>query len=102
MRADERRAKCHHERAAQTEDNPFTLLSLRRGRHALIPGELGQDPADLPPRDRQKYWYAAIAHAGLDTPEARAAGDRLVEPLGKVGYVVGPAPGATPPPPPGP
>jgi hypothetical protein len=59
--------------------------------------ELGLDPADLPPRDRQKFWYAAIAHARLDTPEARDAGDRLVEPLGKAGFVVGPAPGASPP-----
>jgi hypothetical protein len=59
--------------------------------------ELGLDPADLPPRDRQKYWYAAIAHAKLDTPQAREAGDRLVEPLAKVGYVVGPAPGTSPP-----
>src|SRR5919199_3605312 len=64
--------------------------------------ELGMDPADLPPRDRQKYWYAAIAHAKLDTPEARDAGDRLVEPLKKAGYVVGPAPGAAPPPAAGP
>jgi hypothetical protein len=58
--------------------------------------ELGQDPAALPPRDRQRFWYAAISQAGLGTPEAAAAGDRLVEPLAKLGYVIGPAPGSSP------
>src|SRR5262245_34012033 len=32
--------------------------------------ELGLDPADLPPRDREKFWYAAIARAGVVSPEA--------------------------------
>jgi hypothetical protein len=55
--------------------------------------ELGLDPADLPPRDREKFWYAAIARSGVVTPEASAAADALVKPLRKLGYEVGPAPG---------
>jgi hypothetical protein len=56
--------------------------------------ELGLDPAALPPRDRQRYWYSAIAQAGVSTPAAGEAGDQLVEPLRELGYVVGPAPRA--------
>ena len=58
--------------------------------------ELGLDPAVLPPRDRQRYWYAAICQAGVDSAEARAAGDRLAATLRKAGYSVGPAPGGAP------
>jgi hypothetical protein len=54
---------------------------------------LGLDPDALPPRDRERFWYTAIAHAGVDSPEATAAGDRLAEALRPLGYVVGPAPG---------
>jgi hypothetical protein len=59
--------------------------------------ELGLDPANLPPRDRQRYWYTAISQAGVNTPVASAAADALVEPLRAIGYAVGPAPGAAPP-----
>ena len=58
--------------------------------------ELKLDPADLPPRDRERFWYAAIAHAGVASAAAKTAGDRLVAPLKALGYVVGPAPGARP------
>jgi hypothetical protein len=54
--------------------------------------ELGLDPADLPPRDREKFWYQAIARAGVQTPEASADADALAEPLRALGYEVGPAP----------
>src|ERR671933_500877 len=66
------------------------LKRVRWDREAVR--ELNLDPADLPPRDRQRFWYAAIAQAGLDSDAARAEGDRLIEPLGALGYVVGPAP----------
>jgi hypothetical protein len=56
--------------------------------------ELGLDPAALPPRDRERYWYTAIGAAAVHAPEAVAAGDRLVEALRGLGYVVGPPPGA--------
>ena len=58
--------------------------------------ELGVDPATLPPRDRQRYWYVAIAHARVDAKQATEAGDRFAEVLRSAGYVVGPAPGKTP------
>ncbi len=67
------------------------LKQLRWDRDAVR--ELNLDPADLPPRDRERYWYAAISQAGVGSPAAKAAGDRLVAPLRALGYVVGPAPG---------
>jgi hypothetical protein len=56
--------------------------------------ELNLDPAELPPRDRVRFWYAAISQAGVDSPAATAAGDRLAKALAKLGYEVGSAPGA--------
>ncbi len=58
--------------------------------------EVGLDPANLPMRDRQRYWYTAIAQAGVDQPDAAAHGERLAAALRGLGYVVGPAPGAVP------
>jgi hypothetical protein len=55
--------------------------------------QLSVDPAGLVPRDRERYWYQAIARARVDSPEARQAGDRLAEVLREAGYDVGPAPG---------
>jgi hypothetical protein len=51
--------------------------------------ELGLDPAALPPRDRQRFWYLAIAQAKVDSPEARKRGDDLAAALQAAGYVVG-------------
>jgi hypothetical protein len=68
------------------------LKRLRWDREAVR--DLGLDPDDLPPRDRQRFWYQAIAQARVDSPEAVAAGDRLAEAVAAAGYVVGPAPGA--------
>ena len=56
--------------------------------------ELGIDPAALPPRDRQRFWYTAISRGGIDTPEASADADQLIKPLADLGFIVGPAPGA--------
>jgi hypothetical protein len=55
--------------------------------------DLGLDPAALPPRDRERFWYSAIARAGVDSEDAAAAGDRLAKSLRAKGYIVGPAPG---------
>jgi hypothetical protein len=54
--------------------------------------ELGQDPDALPPRDRYRFWFSAIAMAGIDSPAASEAGDRFAEVLKKHGYEVGAAP----------
>jgi hypothetical protein len=57
--------------------------------------EVGLDPANLPVRDRQRYWYTAIAQAGVDKAEATTRGDRLATALRGLGYVVSPAPGTS-------
>ena len=54
--------------------------------------ELGLDPHNLPPRDRQRFWYTAISHAKVDGDEARAAGEKFAAVLRGLGYEVGPAP----------
>jgi hypothetical protein len=54
--------------------------------------QLGLDPAALAPRDRQRYWYQAIAQAHVDSPQARQAADVLAKALRAAGYVVGPGP----------
>src|SRR5438876_969350 len=46
----------------------------------------------LPPREREKYWYAVIAHAGVGSADAMHAGDRLAEVLRSNGLVVGASP----------
>jgi hypothetical protein len=52
--------------------------------------ELGLDPKDLPPRDRQRYWYSAILQAKVDTPAANEAGERFAAVLRTLGYEVSP------------
>jgi len=54
--------------------------------------ELGLDSASLPPRDRERFWNQAITQAGVSSPAAVAAGDRLAKVLKAHGYDVGPAP----------
>jgi hypothetical protein len=66
------------------------LKRVRWDREAVQ--ELGLDPAALPPRDRQRFWYMAIAQAGLAAPAASECGDRLIEPLERLGYAIGPPP----------
>ena len=71
-------------------DAAALLKRLRWDREAVR--ELGLDPASLAPRDRERYWYTAIARAGIDSPEAIADADQLVPPLKELDYIVGPAP----------
>jgi hypothetical protein len=56
--------------------------------------ELGLEPSDLPPRDREKFWYTAIARAGVTSPEAVASARALAEKLRPLGYEVGAPPAA--------
>jgi hypothetical protein len=72
-------------------DLAAVLKRLRWDREAVREMEL--DPANLPPRDRERFWYTAIARAGIDSPQAVAEADQLVKPLQELGYIVGPAPG---------
>ena len=54
--------------------------------------EVGADPNTLSPRDRERYWYAVIAIARPDSPEALAEAEQLVGPLKDLGFVVAPPP----------
>lgn len=62
------------------------LKKLRWEKDAVA--ELGLDPAQLPMRDRERYWYSAIAQAHVDSPQAAAAGSKLAVALQAAGYVV--------------
>ena len=66
------------------------LKRLRWDREAVR--ELGLEPAALPPRDRQRYWYTTVAQAGVDSEAAARAGDRLAQALEPAGYRVSPPP----------
>jgi hypothetical protein len=59
--------------------------------------ELGADPDTLSPRDRERYWYAVIALARVDGPEALAEAEKLVAPLKDLGFVIAPPPGGVAP-----
>jgi hypothetical protein len=63
------------------------VLKLLRWDRELVP-ELGLNPDDLPPRDRQRFWYSAIAAARIDSNEARGEADKLIPLVAKLGYVV--------------
>jgi hypothetical protein len=54
--------------------------------------ELGLDPDELPPRNRQRYWYTAIARADISSAEAEEQAKRLAERLTAAGYIIGPIP----------
>ena len=54
--------------------------------------EVGGDPEELSPRDRQRFWYAAITLARPDSTEAQAQADRLAGAVKPLGYLVGPPP----------
>jgi len=54
--------------------------------------DFGADPEVLAARDRERFWYAAISVAKVDSPEALAEADKLVPKLKTLGFVVGPAP----------
>src|SRR5262245_3074407 len=62
------------------------LKTARWNKNAVREVEL--DPKELPPRNRQQYWFTAIARAQVDSPQAKAAGDRLAEELRAAGYVI--------------
>ena len=50
--------------------------------------ELGLEPDELPPRDRQRFWYSAILAAEINSPEARSAADKLTTKVKSLGFVV--------------
>jgi hypothetical protein len=60
--------------------------------------QVGLDPKGLPPRDRVRYWYAAISLSQVHATKAKEAGDRLAESLQGGGYriIPGPRPASLP------
>lgn len=70
------------------------LLRLVRWEPELV-RDLGIDPESLPPRDRQRFWYSAIAQAGVASEDAVRDGNKLAAVLSRSGYVIGPAPGSS-------
>jgi hypothetical protein len=54
--------------------------------------DFGLDPATLPARDRQRFWYSAIAQGNIDSATARKAGDELAKRLVPLGFIVSAAP----------
>jgi hypothetical protein len=56
--------------------------------------EFGADPDTLAPRDRERFWYSAIAHARVDSREAVADAEKLIGRLKDLGFVVGSLPGS--------
>lgn len=54
--------------------------------------ELGLDPDDLPPRDRERFWYSAIMQAKVDSAAGLEAGEKFALVLKRLGYELGSAP----------
>jgi len=54
--------------------------------------EVNVDPEAVNIRDRDRFWYAVIAQAQLDSPTAVAEADKLAPLLQQHGYIVGPPP----------
>jgi len=50
--------------------------------------EIGLDPDELPIRDRQRYWFAAICQAQVGSPEAIKAAEKFIAKLKAAGYEV--------------
>lgn len=64
-----------------------TLLKELRFDRELV-REFGADPESLAPRDRERFWYTAIAQARVDSAEASAQADQLAAALRSHGYLV--------------
>jgi hypothetical protein len=56
--------------------------------------EVGGDPEELSPRDRQRFWYSAITLSRPDSQEAQTQADRLAAAVKSLGFVIGPPPSA--------
>lgn len=67
------------------------VLKLLRFDRELV-REFGADPDTLAPRDRERFWYSAIAQARVDSPDAVAEAEAIIGKLKNLGYIVGPLP----------
>lgn len=67
---------------------------LKKARwHKEFVKSMGIETEKLAPRDRERFWYMAIAKAGVDSESAKQDGDKLAAILQKHGYAVSQAPG---------
>jgi hypothetical protein len=57
-----------------------------------LAAEVGADPDELSPRDRQRFWYSVIALAQPNGSQAIKEAEQIIAKLGPLGYAVGPAP----------
>lgn len=57
--------------------------------------ELELDPDSLSPKDRQKFWYSAIAAANVLSDKAVQSAEIIRQRLHPLGYTVSPPPGST-------
>ncbi len=55
--------------------------------------ELELNPEGLAPRDREKFWYTAIARANVSSAKAKESGNELAALLQDKGYRIGAPPG---------
>lgn len=67
-----------------------TLLKELRFDRELV-REYGADPETLAPRDRERFWYSAIAQARVDSGDASSQADQLAPLLKPHGFVVAPS-----------
>ncbi|MDB5309667.1 MAG: hypothetical protein JWO38_3869 [Gemmataceae bacterium] len=70
------------------------VLKLLRFDRELV-REFGADPDALAPRDRERFWYSAIAQAKVESREAVADAEVLAGRLKDLGFIVGPPPTAS-------
>lgn len=62
------------------------LKKVRWDRSAVDELDLGA--VELPPRDRERYWFVVIAHADIDSEAARASAEQLIPQLKRLGYEI--------------
>jgi hypothetical protein len=70
-----------------------TLFKLAKYDKDLV-REFAPDPDEISPRDREKFWYSAIALGHPDSVDAYAQAEELVKLVSPLGYQVGPPPSA--------
>jgi hypothetical protein len=54
--------------------------------------EFLDNPDAVAPRDRERFWYAAIGQAQVDSAEAVAQAEKLTSLVKPLGFVIGPSP----------
>jgi hypothetical protein len=77
--------------AGQTWRGAAALLKKHRFDKKLAL-ELGLQLGDLPPRQRERFWYVVINHGEVNSEAARSQSDDLAVAAKALGYIIGAAP----------